>query len=103
MEAKNPNTLFDKVFPVRPANETGESPKSTPSVQAVQDVSTTELANSIEEDNLPLIRVKSEAQGEKVKKFATAQGASLHLKVDKAKRFGLKALHKAVGWMAKKK
>lgn len=100
--------LFPKVeeFKKKPT-ESGKklSDSSTPRLTAPTAVESKDLMSisTDDEENLPEIRIRAEVQGEKVKKFATAQGASIHLKVMKAKRIGLTALHKTVSWLTPNK
>lgn len=87
-----------------------ESPSSTkkiveePVTEPELTESTSETESTEEESKtLPKIRLKVEEEAGKVKQFATAQGLSMHLKVTKAKRTGLEALHKVATWLTPKK
>ena len=63
----------------------------------------TDTTESDEAKAFPKIRLKVEEEAGKVKQFATAQSLSMHLKVNKAKRAGLGALHKVATWLTPKK
>lgn len=60
-------------------------------------------SSSAAHDSIPQIRIKAEEKGEAVKKFATATSAEMHLKVVKAKRATLTAMHKVVSLLVRKK
>jgi len=62
-----------------------------------------DTAETEEPKTLPKIRLRVEEEAGKVKQFATAQGLSMHIKVNKAKRAGLGALHKMATWLTPKK
>jgi hypothetical protein len=87
----------------KPALKPSEKKSDIVSSFSSKNSDTVVLETVNEEDDLPKIRVRAEEKGEKVKKFATAKGASMHLTAVKAKRAGLSALHKAVGWLAANK
>ncbi len=70
---------------------------------AVESEATLEPEEKEEPKTLPKIRLRVEEETEKVKQFATAQGLSMHIKVNKAKRAGLGALHKMASWLTPKK
>lgn len=74
-------------------------------VLAKSDESETILETEEKEEpkTLPKIRLRVEEEAVKVKQFATAQGLSMHIKVTKAKRAGLGALHKVATWLTPKK
>ncbi len=87
------------------------APKSTKKLEASKpelppepvSETTVEVEASEEPKTLPRLRLRVEEETDKVKQFATAQGLSMHLKVTKAKRAGLGALHKMATWLTPKK
>lgn len=66
-------------------------------------IETEETEETEETKTLPKIRLRVEEEVGKVKQFTTAQGLSMHIKVNKAKRAGLSALHKMATWLTPKK
>lgn len=76
---------------------------SPPEFPPQESEATLEAEEVEETKTLPKIRLRVEEETEKVKQFATAQGLSMHLKVNKAKRAGLGALHKMATWLTPKK
>lgn len=77
---------------------------TTEQTEPIPEVKKEDLNDEAKEEvkSLPKIRLQVEENAEKVKKFATAQGLSMHLQVVKAKKVGLTALHKVATWLTPK-
>jgi hypothetical protein len=95
-----------KELPAKPAavKSTKKLEISKPELPPVPTSETALESEETEEPKtLPKIRLRVEEEAGKVKQFATAQGLSMHIKVNKAKRAGLSALHKMATWLTPKK
>ncbi len=95
----------------KPSTPPSDSKSSSPPVSSMRvvddstkdsDVNSTRDLSVEEPKTLPRIRLRVEEEAGKVKQFATAQGLSMHLKVNKAKRAGLTALHRVAKLLAPK-